>query len=652
MTAIYGLWRYDEVAIEPDFKRMGAALQRYGLDRHETWEPDPDVRLARHLHVTLKEDQFRDRPISSSRYVVVGDVRLTERADLVRKLDLDSEADGLSDAAIASAALEKWHEEAFDRIYGAFAIAAWDKIEGRLLLARDHLGNKPLFFHRCPQFVAFASMPVGLLALPAVPRASNIDSMKRFLALQNPSPGKTHYQDIDRVDPGHFVIFAADGTNAHRYWRPDLTPLRLGSNEDYVRALDEQLNRALDASLRGTDGVVGAHLSCGFDSSAVATTAARRLASDRGKVVAFTAAPRADYHGALSGRTADESVLAAATAAMHSNMEHVIVRTDRTAMANLRRTASIYAAPVMNICNETWFDAINDAAADRGIKVMLEAPMGNATLSEQGLTALPEMLRQGRLLAWLKLLRAVKRKTTFGWHTLLISSLRQWLPNSVYGHLLRLKYRKLTSVSRWSALKDAYRVAATTAAAQESAVPGAASRLLPNEWSRASDDGLTNRLMLLSGDDSGAACKGMLAEWNIDYRDPTADRRLVEFSLRVPAEQLIFGGQPRALLRKVLADRVPRELLDNGLKGYQAADWHEGLNDARDEVAMEVDRIEMFEPSAELMDVEQLRRLVSDWPEPESATWTGLAAIADYRCRLLRAISAASFMREAAGSNY
>lgn len=652
MTAIYGLWRYDESAIEPDFKRMGAALQRYGLDRHETWEPDPVVRLARHLHATLEEDQFRDLPTPNARYVVAGDVRLTERADLVRKLDIGPEADGLSDAAIASAALEEWHEEAFDRIYGAFAIAAWDKTERRLLLARDHLGNKPLFFHRCPQFLAFASMPVGLHALPAVPRAPNIESMKRFLALQNPSPGTTHYQDIERVDPGHFVIFAEDGANAHRYWRPDLTPLRLGSNDDYARALDEQFNRAVDASLRGANGIVGAHLSSGFDSSAVTVTAACRLESDRGKVIAFTAAPRADYQDAPSGRTADESVLAAATAAMHSNIEHVTVRTDRTAMANLRRTASIYAAPVMNICNETWFDAINDAAADRGIKVMLEAPMGNATISEEGLTALPEMIRDGRLLTWLKLLRAVKRKTTIGWLTLLISSFRQWLPNWLYARLLSLKYRKLASVSRWSALKDEYRVAATTAAAKESAVPGSADRLLSNEWSRATDDGLTNRLILLSADDSGAACKGMLAEWNIDYRDPTADRRLVEFSLRVPAEQLIFGGQPRALLRKVLADRIPRDVLDNSHKGYQAADWHEGLNAARDEIAKEVDRIEMFEPSAELMDVEQLKRLLSDWPEPESEAWTGLAAIVDYRCRLLRAISASSFMREAAGSNY
>src|SRR5439155_103725 len=83
--------------------------------------------------------------------------------------------------------------------------------------------------------------------------------------------------------------------------------------------------QAVRSRLRGVNGAIAAHLSSGFDSAAVATTAARLLAPSCGKVVAFTAVPRAGYElPAPDRRLGDEGPLAAATAAMHANIEHVL----------------------------------------------------------------------------------------------------------------------------------------------------------------------------------------------------------------------------------------------------------------------------------------------------------------------------------------
>ena len=651
MTAIYGLWRFDGADVARDFARMDAALSRYGRDDHQRWRPDSNLALGRHLHRTLPEDGFRD-DMSDRRYVVSGDARLTERDELVAMLGLEARAETMSDAAIVAAAIEAWDEQAFDRIYGAFAVAAWDVREKRLLLARDHLGHKPLFFHRSAAFVAFASMPHGLQALPDVPRGPDVDSLKRFLAVENLAPGKTHFEGIERIPPGHYAIVTPEGLRETRYWRPDLTPLRLASNDEYADALAAQLDRAVAAALRGAENRVGAHLSSGFDSTAVATSAAVQLAARGGSVVAYTAAPREGYTKTIPGRIADESFLAASTAAMHPNMEHVVIRSDRTPLDNLRRTSSIYGIPVLNICNNSWFEAINDDAAKRGITVMLEGASGNATISETGKAALPELVRRGRLVAWASLALSLVRKRTLGPGTILWNSFRQFIPNELYRRLIDRKFGPLTAPSRISPLKDEYRLAANLEAAMDSPVPGSRERMLRNGWIRPSDNSLHDRLILLATDDAGVSWKAMLAEWNLDYRDPTADRRLVEFSLRIPTEQLIHGGQPRALLRKVLSTRVPAEVLDNPQRGYQAADWHEGLAQARQEVAAEIDRIELFEPTAELLDVKRLRTLVENWPESGAEEWTDYAALVDYRCCLLRAISAASFMRQASGSNY
>jgi asparagine synthase (glutamine-hydrolysing) len=652
MTAIHGLWRFDGHDPTSDFKRMELPLSRYGSDDYAIWTPDPAIRMGRQLHCSLPEDHLRAPAAPKSRYVVVGDVRLTERDDLARQLNLGSNAVRMSDSAIAATAIETWHEEAFDRIYGDFAIAAWDRRERRLLLARDHLGRKPLFFYRGDRFLAFATMPVGLHALPEVPRGPDIDSIKRFLAQDYLARGKTHYEGIARVMPGHYAVITSSSFSETRYWKPDLTPLRLVSTDDYADALAEHFDRAVAAVLRGAETKVGAHLSSGLDSTAVATTAARLLAQTRGTVIAYTASPREGYDQTRPNRLADESGLARATAAMHPNMQHVVIRSDRTPVKTRSHIGSIYGLPALNLCNETWFDAINDDAAERGITVMLEAAMGNATISETGILALPMLIRSGRVVAWLKLVRDLARKGLIGWPSIFWNSFNFLIPNALYHRLLERKYGAMVMPSRHSGLKHEHWRAVIRDAVGKSSAFRSNDRALAGAWLRGSTSSLTNRLRILEGDDVGASLKGILGEWKIDYRDPTADRRLVEFSLRVPAEELIHGGEPRALIRQVLAERAPREVLDNRRRGYQAADWHEWLDKAREDVNDEIARIEMFDPTAELIDVARLRSLVDNWPQPGSREWNDADAIADYRCCLLRSISAASFMRQAAGSNY
>jgi asparagine synthase (glutamine-hydrolysing) len=649
MSAIFGLWRFDGEDVGSDIDRMDLALARYGSDECGTWRSLANLALGRRLHRTVPEDRFPTSLETEGRYVVVADVRLTEREDLARQLNLDLTAARMSDAAMVAAALDAWGEQAFDRIYGSFAIAAWDRREQRLLLARDPMGQKPLFFHSAEAFFAFASMPSGLHALPQVRRGADIESISRFLALEALSPGKSHYDGIGRIMPGQYSIVTSQGRSDTRYWNPNLTPLQLATNDDYAQALGEHLDRAVAAALRGVEKTVGAHLSSGFDSTTVATTAARHLAQRGGTVVAYTAAPREGYSKTFPHRGGDESILAGATAAMHPNMEHVVVRSARTPMENLDRTESIYAAPVFNICNQTWYDAINDDAATRGINVILEAPMGNSTISETGFLALPELVRSGRLIAWLKLVAALRHKGALGLPSILWKSFRQWVPGRLYRWLAERRHGPLVSPSRFSPLRVEHLRAAIVKAARESDPSASEEQILSGSRFRSTDSSVADRLLGLSSDDSGAVWKGRLAEWKIDYRDPTADRRLVEFSLRVPAEQLIHNGEPRALLRKVLADRVPGDVLDNRARGYQLSDWHELLDDARQEVAEEVARIESFEPSAKLLDVERLKALLDQWPERGSDEWIGYAATIDYRCCLLRAISAASFMRHASG---
>jgi asparagine synthase (glutamine-hydrolysing) len=161
-------------------------------------------------------------------------------------------------------------------------------------------------------------------------------------------------------------------------------------------------------------------------------------------------------------------------------------------------------------------------------------------------------------------------------------------------------------------------------------------------------DGFDMRLWVLHRTDPGNYNKGTLAGWGLDRRDPTADERLVEYCLSIPTEQYLSNGVPRALAKRALADRLPQAVLNERKKGYQAADWHEGLTAARGEVAAELDRLSACAPAATTLDLPRLKRLVENWPQ---SGWEKDQVIQPYRLALLRGIAAGHFLRKASGAN-
>jgi asparagine synthase (glutamine-hydrolysing) len=125
--------------------------------------------------------------------------------------------------------------------------------------------------------------------------------------------------------------------------------------------------------------------------------------------------------------------------------------------------------------------------------------------------------------------------------------------------------------------------------------------------------------------------------------------RLLEFCFAVPTEQFLRDGLPRALARRTLADRLPKQVLEPTTRPVlQVADWHEDLTAARDSVVEELDRLEACPAAAATLDLPRLRRLIENWP---SAGWERREVLVPYRYTLLNAIAVGHFLRRATGSN-
>jgi asparagine synthase (glutamine-hydrolysing) len=481
-------------------------------------------------------------------------------------------------------------------------------------------------------------MPSGLHALSDVPIAPDRQAMTRFLALLPEYDTSSFFEGIEKVPPGHIMTVSADRVSLRRYWNPAPAPLRYKRRSDYEEAIRESLDVAVEAMLRGAGNKVGSHLSSGLDSSAVTATAARLMGRSR-SVVAYTATPREGYGASnLGDSIVDEWGLAAKVAGLYPNIEHVRVQTGPSSPVELLdKYFYLYQRPFLNLCNGVWAHAILADARQRGLQVFLTGRGGNSSFSYDGMVALPAMLRKGQLIRLAHSV-ALLRKRHIRWGTMTAQCLGPFLPDFAWRAVKRLRGRshKLTDFT-----------ALHSDAASQLMASSKAGGVPLDPASRPTADAGEARRRIREFADSGNYNKAALGGWGIDYRDPASDRRLVELCLSIPAEEFL-GPLPRDLARRTFADRLPREIVEERRKGYQAADWHEGFTAALPQIEEELERVFSAGGADDLLDSRKMKQLLASCP---SDGWNDFANVQKYRMSLLRGISAGHFLRRAKGSN-
>ena len=199
----------------------------------------------------------------------------TLRADLARR---GHQFRSRSDAEVLPHLYEEHGIDFVEALDGMFALALWDARRGRLILARDRLGEKPLYHATVPQGFLFASEPKAILASGMVPRDPDWPALGSYLRRGYvPNPASA-FAAIEKLPPGGRLVLEGGHQHTDRYWdvRPllDAPPLSL-TFEDAVTTLRGHLTGAVDAMLLG-DGPVGVFLSGGLDSTAVAALARAR----------------------------------------------------------------------------------------------------------------------------------------------------------------------------------------------------------------------------------------------------------------------------------------------------------------------------------------------------------------------------------------
>jgi asparagine synthase (glutamine-hydrolysing) len=630
---------------------MRSALADHGGDGSGIWARG-GAGLGQQLKIATPEDRFERQPLVShdGLRVLVSDGRIDNRPELSGELGRPRLARTVPDSAFILAAYERWGTDCCRHLVGSFSFAVWDAGVKRLLVARSPFSARPVFFHQAADFVAFATMPRALFALPGVPRRLCLDGVADHLILVPLEPGSSLFQGIGSLEPGHALTVDRRGCQLRAFWRPELRhELRLRSDEEYVEAFTERFDRVVADNLRSVSPV-GVLLSGGLDSTSVAATAAPLLARRGERLAAFTAAPRDGFREPGAPHwLVDEAPLAAAVAARYENVDLNITRSEGLFFLDeLDRFFDAAELPYEATSSRVWHEGIMAEAQRRGVRVLLTGKCGNWTVSWHGGGLMRSLVGTGRWAAAWRETRAVApagRARPVA-RAFVSGGLIPQLPWPVQLAIMRRRNSddpQFAPESWWAPLSPIH---PEFARAQNVAARSRAREC--DHWFRRRIDAPERRLdRLMHVQRLTCVNSAFQALYGTDVRDPTADARIAEFCLSLPEEQYRRAGVSRWLIRRAMAERLPAEILASPRRGVDTADWFERLSGARAQVFEALRLLEQSETAAAVLDLPRMRRLAGQIDQPAGDP---VQKLMDYRLVLERGLMVGRFLRWFEGS--
>jgi asparagine synthase (glutamine-hydrolysing) len=552
-------------------RRMMATLAHRGPDAHGDYGDD-QIALG-HTRLSIVDlTSSGAQPMSLG----AGGPAITYNGEVYNFMSLRDELEasgqsffGRSDTEVVLRAYVAWGLEGLKRLEGMFAFALWDPARQRLVLMRDRLGVKPLFYSRSDGRLIFGSEIKSLLAAEPLDRSIDRQALAEFLWYGNAYEDRTIYSRIRALPPGWWLIVEQGKERLAPWWRVEEW---LGTEERPRELADcvSEVSCALDAAVSRqlvADVPVGIFLSGGLDSSAIAASAAavqsRRLAS-------FTAGFQ--FHGI------DELPKARAVA-RHLGLDHHEFRVTQTDLADTITTlARAHDEPFADAANVPLYLL---AARVRGmIKVVLQGDGGDEMF---GGYRRYSILRH---LGWWRLWpRALSHCVRAAGNTGIRASrmLDAASANDAGERLALLLTIETLADSPYSLMWPDARRSLEATADPFLAYRACAARFKcgdPVQQMLLTDISLQLPSQFLTKVDRATMAAG------VEARVPLLDENVARLAVRLPSEWKVRGFEKKVVLRRALMKRLPARIL-NGPKvgfGVPYGEWlRTGLYDfARD----------------------------------------------------------------------
>ncbi len=439
-------------------------------------------------------------------------------------------------------AYERWGEHCPERLSGSYAFALWDGRRGTLLLARDHMGQRPLTYSRSGPSLVFATDYRAVLAHPSVRREVDEEAVvARMLRAHHVGLERTPWAGVRKLPPGSAMVVEPGGVpRTTTHWRPAPRPAPARSRpEEQAEALRETLAVAVGDAVRSVHPVAS-HLSGGLDSTTVAVLAARALAAqERSLELALSWSPAPD-----DGVGRDEQArIAEVVGGLGVPCVYLELSPDA---ARRNRERELALEP-----NETRLaeDVLLARARERGARVVLSGWGGDELASFNARGYLAMLLRTGRWPTLTEEIVAAARRQGASRvriaRALRARIAREALPPLLPGPLARIPRAAIPSRPEHLTELDP-RAARLLDERDRLLRPGASPQAVQLQLLRHGH--ITMRL---------EAWAHAAAEAGVEYRFPLLDRRVMELCLGLPEDVWMRDGWSRWLFRTAAAPLLP-----------------------------------------------------------------------------------------------
>ncbi|MEK7118023.1 MAG: asparagine synthase (glutamine-hydrolyzing) [Patescibacteria group bacterium] len=464
-----------------------------------------------------------------------------------------------SDTEVIIALYEKDGERCFAKLDGMFAIALYDRQTKKLLLARDRMGKKPLYFGTWGGTLVFGSEPKALLAHPLVKKEINSFALNAYFALDYVPTPLSIWKGMEKLEPGWFLVYEEGNIRKERFWNPDFheTPIAFA---DALTELDRRLRHAVSSRLI-SDVPLGIFLSGGLDSSTIAYYAARAKSERGEKIHTFSIG--------FSEKSFNESLYAENVAKHLDTIHHNRILSGEDSLKVISEIFSRLDEPLADasiiptylLSHFTKEHVTVALGGDGGDELFAGYPTFQAERMMGSYRAIPEVLRRGIIMPMIthipsslenfsldfklkKFLDGAEEESMACRHM-------RWL-----GTFNEADRSKLFTKDVWQIVKDENVYKEAERAMAESNAKDERNRLLfAYQRSYMMDQ------VLVKVDRASMQVA-------LETRAPFLDYELVEFANRLPYAYKLHGFTTKHLLKKLMEGKLPNNIIYRKKQGF------------------------------------------------------------------------------------
>lgn len=604
MCGIYGVYRLDGESVPPAWlERMGRVLIHRGPDDDGTYSDGNCAIGMRRLSIIDLEGGHQPISNHDNSLVVVCNGEIYNFRELRNELlNRGHRFKTRSDSEVVLHAYAEWGDAFVERMNGMFAFAIWDSRTRTLLVGRDRLGVKPLYYSNDGKRIAFASEAKALFELPGQSVEIDRAALLAYLELGYvPSP-LCIANGVKKLPTGSMLKVTTQGTQMLRFWRPRLIVDRGVSSADWAGRIRNQLEESVRSQMV-SDVPIGAFLSGGIDSSAVLAFMSRH-----------SNAPVKTYSIGFDGGAAEQfynELDDARTIARHFRTDHheILVRPDVVKL--LPKLLWHMDEPIADSAFLTTYLVAEFARQD--VKVILSGMGGDELFG-----GYRRYLGEHYLRYFERLPASIRRGA--GW-------LASHLPADRHSRLLNysrlaksfLASTHLPFAERYRSYVGVFPVA--DAAALVSGPTPLRHDVIAALFDETEGADPLARMFAVDAqtqlpDDLLMLTDKMTMATSLECRVPLLDNELLELASRIPASVKLAGGELKALMKQALADVLPHEVLQRRKRGFGAplGAWLKGplldlLNSALSRQSVEARGLLRYGPVKQLIDDHRASRL-------------------------------------------